>query len=376
MKQLIATLATLMVVATGLRLTPVGAQQREPFKLGTFEHEGRVIVGLVLGDSLVIDLETANGALERRNPLWVRLPMPSDMKDLIARYEYGLRERVHDIADAIRAALADNVQLPYVHDLKSVIILPPVRPTIILATALNYPPHATEMSTGRGAQMSTASAVDTTPAQPMPHFWERKPGDTRMNPYLFLKPSSIVIGSGQPIRIKPKRDQIDWECEFAFVIGQPASHVPLDAAPNHIFGYTLMNDVGDRGSRGDNRYGSDWLLWKSSDTFAPLGPFIVPREFVPDADNLRIHFTLSGTMMQDSNTKFMTHTMPELLHYASNHVTLQPGDVIATGTPGGVGIARTPPIFMKPGDVAACTVDGIGTLTNPVEAWGDKKTYR
>jgi 2-keto-4-pentenoate hydratase/2-oxohepta-3-ene-1,7-dioic acid hydratase in catechol pathway len=296
------------------------------------------------------------------------MPMPKDMKDLIGRYEYGLRERIH----AIVAKLGETVSGPdrpaYVHDLEALMVLPPVQPATILATALNYPTHMGEMTTGDPAAMSDASAIDDAP-QSMPHFWERKPGDKRQNPYLFFKPPSIVIASGQAILIKPKRSQIDWECEFAFVIGQPASHVPIEEAEKHIFGYTIMNDVGDREGRGDNRYGSDWLVWKSTDTFAPLGPFIVPREFIDDPHDLRIYFSLSGEMMQDSNTGNMHHNLYELLHFVSNNIILQPGDVISTGTPGGVGMARTPPVYMKPGDVAACSVEGVGTLTNPIENW-------
>jgi 2-keto-4-pentenoate hydratase/2-oxohepta-3-ene-1,7-dioic acid hydratase in catechol pathway len=205
----------------------------------------------------------------------------------------------------------------------------------------------------------------------MDFFWERKPGDKRQNPYLFFKPPRIVIGHESPILMKPEREQMDWECEFAVVIGKPASHVPIEKAREHVFGYTLMNDVGDREGRGDNRYGSDWLVWKSTDTFAPLGPFIVPKEFVADPHKLHIWFDLSGKRMQDASTELMQHSVDELLHFVSNNIILKPGDVIATGTPSGVGMARVPPVFMKPGDVAECSVEGIGTLRNPIAMWSD-----
>ncbi len=361
------TAICLLAVASVSAQSPVTPAD-EAFKLGTFEYRGEVLIGIVLRDRFVIDLAAANGSLERRNPLWVKMPMPKDMKELIGRYEYGLRERLHAIVAKLGKTVSGAERPAYIYDLEALLLLPPVRPAMILATALNYPTHMGEMTTGDPAAMSDASAVDDAP-QSMPHFWERKPGDKRQNPYLFFKPPSIVIASGQAIRIKPQRSQIDWECEFAFVIGQPASHLSIEEAEKHIFGYTIMNDVGDREGRGDNRYGSDWLVWKSSDTFAPLGPFIVPREFIDDPHNLRIHFTLSGKLMQDSNTKNMHHNLYELLHFVSNNITLQPGDVISTGTPGGVGMARTPPVYMKPGDVAACSVEGVGTLTNPVEAW-------
>ena len=342
----------------------------EPFKLGTFEHQGHELLGVVLRDAYVIDLAAANASLERHQRFWVTLPMPDDMTELIGRYDLGMRDRIHAIVDLVVGTLGTAAQPAYVHELASLHVFPPVRPSVILAAALNYRAHANEMTTGPAAEMSDASALDDAPVS-MEHFWERDPSDRRQNPYLFVKPGSIVIASGEPILMKPKREQIDWECEFAVVIGQPASHVPLAEAERHIFGYTIMNDVGDREGRGDNRYGSDWLVWKSSDTFAPLGPFIVPREFVADPQSLDISFTLSGQTMQDANTSLMAHTVYELVQFASANLILRPGDVISTGTPGGVGYARTPPVFMKPGDTAACSVEGIGTLTNPVRPWLD-----
>ena len=136
------------------------------------------------------------------------------------------------------------------------------------------------------------------------------------------------------------------------VIGRTADHVTVEQAKDYVFGYTLMNDVSDRGGRADARHGSDWLLGKSHPTFAPLGPFVVPQEFVPDPQKMPIKFTLSGKVMQDSNTERMTHTVHELVSYASNIITLQPGDIVATGSPAGVGTARETPIYMKAGDIS------------------------
>jgi 2-keto-4-pentenoate hydratase/2-oxohepta-3-ene-1,7-dioic acid hydratase in catechol pathway len=223
-----------------------------------------------------------------------------------------------------------------------------------------------------GAAPPPASAPPPGDALPntrsVPGIWERSASDKRWNPYLFVKPTSAIIAEGEAIKIPPGRTQIDWECELGVVIGRTAARVPVAQAANYVFGYTLEHDVSDRGGRGDTRYNSDWLIAKAHDTFAPLGPFIVPKEFVPDPQKLPVKFTLNGKLMQDDNTSLMIHSVFELVSYSSNILTLRPGDVVATGTPAGVGSARNPPVFLKPGDKAVCTYEGVGTLTNPVEA--------
>jgi 2,4-diketo-3-deoxy-L-fuconate hydrolase len=185
---------------------------------------------------------------------------------------------------------------------------------------------------------------------------------------MFFKSPTIVIADGEAIRLPIGRTNIDWECELGVVLSRTADHVPTDRAGDYIFGYTLENDVSDRGGRGDTRHGSDWVLQKNHDTFAPMGPFIVPKEFVRDPQNLQVKFTLNGQVMQDANTSLMIHTVHELVSYGSHILTLRAGDVLATGSPAGVGSARKPPIFFKAGDVSVCTYEGIGTLTNPVVA--------
>ena len=335
-----------------------------PFKLGALERQGRAFLGLVLEDRTVIDMAAANAALERRHPGWKRVAIPSDMRGLIARYEEGLRERLHAIAREVPTA---PPRAPYVHEIQRLKVLPPILyPETMLNAAVNYTEHEAEMQRRPGATPPPPASL----LQSAPGLWERRADDRRHNPYLFLKPRTAVIADGEAIRIPPGRDKIDWECELAVVVGRRGDHIPIERAREHVFGYTLENDVSDRGGRGDSRHGSDWLLGKGHDTFAPLGPFIVPKELVPDPHRLRITFALSGTLMQESSTERMTHSVEELLHYASNILTLRPGDVISTGSPAGVGSARNPPVYMKPGDVAVCTIEGIGTLTTPVVAAG------
>ncbi len=323
----------------------------------------------MLRDSLVIDFAAANAALTQAS----NVASPVDMKDLIARYDSGIRDRIVQIIARFASATAGN-RPAYVYDVKSIKTLPPIMyPTTMLNVAVNYKEHGEEMMVrdlGVSTALGGAAVAGTAPegTKSAPGIWERNAADKRWNPYMFIKLPAAVIAEGETIRVPPGRTQIDWECELGVVIGRRADHVPIAQAHDYIFGYTLENDVSDRGGRGDKRSGSDWLIGKSHDTFAPMGPFIVPKEFVPDPQKLTMKFMLNGTLMQEASTSLMIHTVSEQVSYASNIVTLRTGDVIATGTPAGVGSARTPPIYLKPGDVSACTYEGIGTLTNPVAA--------
>jgi 2,4-diketo-3-deoxy-L-fuconate hydrolase len=329
------------------------------FKLGTFERQGTPFVGVVLHDTEVIDLAVADAAVTPASSV----ATPRDMKDLIARYDKGVRDRILQLVARVNAAGASRPA--WVVDLSSIKTLPPIMyPQTMLNMAVNYREHALEMG---GADSSPAGPGVALPGtKSAPGIWERQPGDMRWNPYLFTKLPSAVIAAGESIQLPVGRTQIDWECELGVVIGARASQVSVDRARDYIFGYTIENDVSDRGGRGDTRHGNDWLIAKSHDTFAPMGPFIVPKEFVADPQKLKVTFKLNGEVMQDANTSLMIHTVVEQVAYASHITTLRPGDVISTGSPAGVGSARTPPIFLKAGDLSECTYEGVGTLRNPV----------
>jgi len=327
------------------------AQDVVPFKLGTFEDGGNRYLGLVLDDTLVVNIGQANQALGGAQPA-----IPSDMTDLIVQYD-ELAPRLR----AIAAAAASDSDAAYVKQVSAVKVLPPMRPHIIYNAASNYSLHAAEMARRSGEEVEEGPVPD-----PIPGIWERTADDRRQNPYIFLKMASTVIADGEAIRIPPQRSSLDWECELAVVIAKPASRVSVADAEDYIFGYTLENDVSDRGGRGDGRMGTDWFLGKNHDTFAPLGPFIVPKEFVPEPLSLKQTLTLSGTLMQDSNTGNMTHDIYDMLSYISHIVTMRPGDIYAMGSPSGVGTARETPIYMKAGDTAVCEIESVGTLTNPV----------
>ena len=323
------------------------AQTVTPYKLGMFEQNGRSFVGLVLSnDTLVVDLSRAN------------VSAPATLKQLIAGWDAKMGTAL--------AALAAKPSSPI--PIKQLKTLPPIPdPSVLLNAAVNYSEHGIEM-TGQATTAASADKVDPKVALGIPSYWTRKPGDPRHNPYYFMKAPTSITGNGDPIVLPPGRTQIDWECELNIVIGKTAKRVKAENAAEYIFGYTLDNDVSDRGGRADGRHGSDWMLGKSHDTFFPMGPYIVPRQFVPDPQKLAIKFSLSGKVMQDSNTDRMTHNVYELVEFASHMLTLKPGDMISSGSPAGVGTARGTPIYFKDGDTSTCTIESIGTLDNPVRA--------
>ena len=241
-------------------------------------------------------------------------------------------------------------------------------PTTMLNVAVNYREHDLEMARRQGDTRTATAGEAPAGTTSAPGIWERKEGDTRWNPFMFIKLPGSIVAEGEAVRIPVGRTQIEWECELGVVIGRPASRVAQARAMDYVFGYTLENDMSDRGGRGDTRFGSDWLITKNHDTFAPLGPFITPKEFIADIGNTGMKFSLNGTLLQEGTTAQMIHSVEEQIVYGSNIVTLRPGDVIATGTPPGVGSARNPPILLKAGDRMTCSYDGVGTLSNPVVA--------
>lgn len=223
---------------------------------------------------------------------------------------------------------------------------PLLYPANLLAAAANYRMHAAEMDVAR-------SIV---------------PG--RDAPYLFAKSArSGIIGTGEEYRIPPGRDRIDWEGELGVVIGEPTLRVATDEALERVFGYTVVFDVSDRGGRfrEDPMFpGPDWFSGKSGDRAAPMGPFITPVEFLPDPQSLSLVTRVDDRVVQDGTTADMIWTVAHLVSYASSIMTLQPGDVIATGTPDGVGSARNPPEFLEAGQTVHIEIEGIGTLSTPI----------
>jgi 2-keto-4-pentenoate hydratase/2-oxohepta-3-ene-1,7-dioic acid hydratase in catechol pathway len=184
-------------------------------------------------------------------------------------------------------------------------------------------------------------------------------------PTVFSKFATAVIGPGHPIVLPRNSAKPDYEAEFAVVVGKGGRHIPEERWREHVFGYTMMNDVS---ARDFQMATSQWMMGKTFDTFAPLGPDIVTADEIADPQNLAISLVLSGEVLQNSNTRELIFPVPRLIAFLSSVFTLEPGDVISTGTPAGVGAARKPPRWLKPGDQVTVRVEGLGELTNPVVA--------
>ena len=217
-------------------------------------------------------------------------------------------------------------------------LLAPVQPTNILCIGLNYRKHAEEGG------------------KPIPE-----------HPVLFMKNASAVQNPGDPIQLPRKlpSQAVDYECELAVVIGKPCKNVSAADALKYVLGYTCANDVSARDWQ-SKWGGGQWCRGKTFDTFCPLGPELVTTDEIPHPNALRIRTLLNGETMQDWTTQDMIFDVPTLIEFLSGSTTLSPGTVILTGTPHGVGFARTPPVFLKAGDTVTIDIEKIGALTNPV----------
>ncbi len=325
----------------------------EPFKVGTFEIDGAPTVGIVLRDSLIVELDAANLALERDSS-YPQIPLPADMLELISRYEYGLRRRLYEIVNHLVASDSLGRDRPdYVHDVDDIRTLAPIMyPGIILNAAVNFYSHVQEAGTEEERQEG-----------------RRLRREQRGVPYLFIKPSrGAVVGNGDEIVIPHGRNRTDWEVELGAVIGKTAKYVSANDAEDYVFGYMVTLDISDRGGRppGGAPFRSDWFVGKGHDTFAPQGPWIVPKEFYGNPmEILRQTLKVGDEQMQEATAGDMIHSLWELIEYGSSIITLHPGDVVNNGTSGGVGMGtavRGEQRFLQPGEVVEATIDGIGTL--------------
>jgi acylpyruvate hydrolase len=314
-------------------------------KFVTYEFARQTRVGVVEGD-FIVDVQVALGYFSRgrvENPKTAKAvdtlrkagPPPADMIDLLGRgKKYWAALGVVTKVLAGSRAEKKGIKNLYTPFASARLRAPVLRPGKIVCVGLNYAEHAREQG-----------------IEP-PSF-----------PTLFVKTVNTISGPGARIVMPPNSTQVDYEAEFAVVIGKGGRRIPEDRAYDHVAGYMNLNDVTAR----DMQHGDkQWFRGKSCDTFAPTGPWILTADEVADPHNLRISLTLNGQTMQDSNTSDLIHKIPFLISYLSQSLTWETGDILTTGTPSGVGVFRKPPIFLNAGDTVSATVEGLGTLTNTV----------
>ena len=298
-------------------------------KLLTYQYQSEAQKLGVLNNDTIIDLERFG---QKTNN-----DFPATMLDLI---DAGLDE-VSKIAVAIANANENTIadcSLP----MKEATVLAPIpKPRKnIVGIGLNYTEHVAE----------SARTLDTSKELPQ-------------QPVIFSKPPTAVTGTNTDIILNPKlTQQLDWECELAVIIGKRGKYVKKEDALDYVFGYTVINDISAR----DCRRAGQWIVSKGQDTFAPMGPVLVTKDEIENPHNLNLWLTVNGVEKQRSNTKFMLFNINDLIEDLSTVFTLEPGDIIATGTPAGVGAGRNPQEWMWDGDVVEATVEGIGTIINTV----------
>jgi 2-keto-4-pentenoate hydratase/2-oxohepta-3-ene-1,7-dioic acid hydratase in catechol pathway len=258
----------------------------------------------------------------------------SRIEDVLA--ESGLEALENQMRTLLNEPSGSSTELRrFLFDESAIVLQAPIlRPQKLIGIGLNYRDHAEETKM-----------------------------ELPKEPLLFAMYSNAITAPNRPIVIPGMSRKIDYEAELAVVIGSRARHVSPDEALQHVAGYTIVNDVSARDLQ---RADGQWLRAKSFDTFAPMGPCLATRSSLGDADGLAIELRLNGQTMQKSNTRNLIFKVPALVSHISQVMTLEPGDVISTGTPGGVGFTRKPPVYLQPGDVVEIEIEGIGILKNPV----------
>ncbi len=298
-------------------------------KLLTYSTDSKQQLGILINDT-VVDIEKLGHKTNQQ--------FPATMLELI---DAGLEEvaKIQEALDGANENVVASCSIP-LSEVKILAPIPKPRKNII-GIGLNYTEHVAE----------SARTLDTSNELPQ-------------KPVIFSKPPTTVTGTGENILLNPKlTQQLDWEVELAVVIGKKGKYVEKEKALDYVFGYTVINDISAR----DCRRAGQWIVSKGQDTFAPMGPILVTKDEIPNPHNLNLSLTVNGVEKQNSNTKFMLFNINALIEDLSTVFTLEPGDIIATGTPSGVGAGRNPQEWMWNGDVVEATVEGIGTIVNTVK---------
>lgn len=303
------------------------------YAIGTYRRGEHLLPGLFLANRLYALADLCR-RLRPGTERWAQ----TGIAGLVARWQENA-PILDDIAHAAQR-LHEEGALGFA-EIVSVDVAAPYVPNRIFCAASNYIEHANEMGTALAAKAAS-------------------------RPYMFLKTATSVIGPNETVRIPPEVQKPDWEVELGVVVGRIARRVKVEDALAYVAGFTIVNDVSARDltKRSDYPFKHDWFQGKNHDTFCPIGPCIVPSRFIADPQAVKLQLRVNGDLMQDGTTAEMIWTVCEQIAYLSTIVTLMPGDLIATGTPAGVGMSRG--IFLRPGDVMTASVEGIGDLCNPV----------
>ena len=304
-------------------------------KIVTFEAKGLIRWGALHGGA-VIDLNLARAmylASHDREAKYLAI----DVLDFIQLGEAGA-EAAEETLEFFGHKILEGISFPQ----EEVKFLAPIpNPSKIVAIGLNYGEHRQEQSDVKKDE-----------------FY----------PILFPKFTNSILASGEAVTWDPSVTQkVDYEAELGVVIGKRATQVSVEQALDYVFGYCNLNDISARDLQFDEKGGKQWARGKSLDTFCPMGPFIATRDEIPDPQNLSIRCIVNGEVRQDSNTGNMINGVAKLISFISQGITLMPGDVIASGTPSGVGHYQNPPVYLKPGDVVEVQVEGLGKLTSPIK---------
>lgn len=312
-------------------------------RIVTYRDDGAMRAGIVVVGNRILDVARAVRSARESGLVRPDVSVPESVLDIIRGGEAAMRV----CKDAVAAVEAGGLPFCGVAMADAEIVAPIPKPAKnVFCVGSNYRAHVSEASRAQAKE-------DKTPKLPV----------------FFTKPPTAVVGPDADVRLDPAvSDKMDYEVELAVIFGRAGRNIPADRAIDHIFGFTVANDVTARDLQ--RAHGGQFLKGKGLDTTCPLGPEIITIDELPNFDNLRISLSVNGELRQDGNTGEMIFNIPRLIESLSEGLTLEPGDILITGTPSGVGYAMDPPNYLKHGDVVTCEIEGIGQLRNTIKNAG------
>ncbi|WP_238705001.1 fumarylacetoacetate hydrolase family protein [Parasedimentitalea marina] len=316
-------------------------------KIVTYLSGKELRAGLRCGGDRILDIATVFGRAQDAGLVAASMMPPTSVLDIVSGGP-TMSQACNDVLSAVKANDLDFVGVKAVD---ATLVAPIPRPTKnVFCVGSNYRAHVTEASRAQEKQYKVPKL-----------------------PVFFTKPPTAVVGPNQSVLMDPAvSEKMDYEVELAVIIGTPGRNINAANAINHIFGFSIANDVTARDLQ--RAHGGQYLKGKGLDTSCPFGPEIVTLDELANFENLRISLSVNGELRQDGNTKDMIFSIPRLIESLSLGLTLEPGDILITGTPSGVGYAMEPPQWLQDGDVVTCEIEGIGTLTNTIQNTGSSQS--